>query len=247
MAQKVNSTLFRLKRRTRWSSKFSCHNANNFAEMFLKNEQITFSTYTFLNNFTYYPNNVTSLFCSKANQFFSKLWQKQFFLNNLFPLFSKRPISLIERRKTQYNDKYLSQQAIVLSEQYNFQFCDLFLKSKFRIMSSNLLHPKIITRFLFSQFEKTFTLKNSFFIYNFKTASIFVLKQLIRKFQNEIFGVKITCSGKWKKTRSGRKQKFSTQLGRIPNSSISRIVFFDQITQKTKFGCFSVKVWIFLN
>lgn len=247
MAQKVNSTLFRLKRRTRWNSKFSCHNANNFSELVLKNEQITFSVYNFLDNFKYYPNNVTSVFCSKTNQLFSKLWQKQFFLNNLFPLFSKRPISLAERRKTKNNDKNSSKRGIALSDKYNFQFCDLFLKSKFKVMSNNLLHPKIITRFLFSQFEKTFTLRNSFFIYNFKAASIFVLTRLIRKFQNEILGVKIICSGKWKKSRSGRKQKFATQFGRIPNSSVSRIVFFDQITQKTKFGCFSVKVWIFLN
>jgi ribosomal protein S3 len=55
------------------------------------------------------------------------------------------------------------------------------------------------------------------------------------------------CSGKWKKTRSGRKQKFVVQLGRIPNSGVSNLVFFDQMTQKTKFGCFSVKVWIFMK
>jgi hypothetical protein len=247
MAQKVSPTFFRLKRRTSWCSKFSCHNSIHFSELFLKNEQITFAMCNFLENFKFYTNNVTNVFCSKSSNFFSKLWQKQFFLNNLFPLFSKRSISLLERRKTQKNDKKSIGQSTFLTTNYDFQLCDLFLNSKFRYMSSSLLHPKLITRYIFSQFEKTSNLKNNFFIYNLKTASLFTLRRLVQRFQNEIFGIKISCSGKWKKTRSGRKQSFTMQLGQIPNSSISYIVFFDQITQKTKFGCFSVKVWLFLN
>jgi hypothetical protein len=102
----------------------------------------------------------------------------------------------MERRKTLVLDESLSKQATTDRNLHNFQFCDLFLNSKYRSLSSNLLHPKTLTRFLFSQFDKTFTMKNNLFLYNFKTAALFVLKRLVQKFQNEILGIKIMCSGK---------------------------------------------------
>jgi len=102
----------------------------------------------------------------------------------------------MERRKALVLDKSLSKRAITDRNIYNFQFCDLFLNSKYRALSSNLLHPKVLTRFLFSQFDKTFTLKNNLFLYNFKPIALFALKRLIQHFQNEILGIKIMCSGK---------------------------------------------------
>jgi ribosomal protein S3 len=62
--------------------------------------------------------------------------------------------------------------------------------------------------------------------------------------QNHILGFKIVCSGKWKKTRSGRKQKLTIKFGQIVNSSVSNVILYDYSVQKTRFGSCSIKVWI---
>jgi ribosomal protein S3 len=66
----------------------------------------------------------------------------------------------------------------------------------------------------------------------------------LRDIQKSIVGLKVICSGKWKKTRSGRKQKFLVKFGRIKNPSISVATSYNYAFQKTKFGSCSIKVWI---
>jgi ribosomal protein S3 len=63
-------------------------------------------------------------------------------------------------------------------------------------------------------------------------------------FKNNIIGLKIICSGKWKKTRSGRKQKLCIRFGKIQRTKIVNTLFYHFLTQKTKYGSFGIKIWV---
>lgn len=245
MAQKINPLVFRLKKRFGWNATFSVHNALNFSKIYNSNEQLQFSTTKLFYNFNIIPNNFKIISSARSVEIFSKLWQKQFLLNNLFPVHSSHSISLIARRKSVIVEKERS--IFLTRNKYNFQFCDLFFNSKYSLLSNNVLHPKIFTAFLASQFNKGLAIRNPLFLFNFKAATLFVVKRVLQKFKNDILGLKLTCSGKWKKTRSGRKQKFTVQFGLIKNSGISNVIFFDQLAHKTKFGSCNFKIWILLK
>jgi hypothetical protein len=244
MAQKINPLVFRLKKRICWNSIFSSHCAVKFSKIFTHNEQVMFSLKKSLSGFKAIPNNIQVFTCAKSTDAYSKLWQKQFLLNNLFPAHSLHPISSNERRLSVVAEKKHSVLLTPTRSRYNFQLCDLFLDSKYAPLTTNLLYFKIIMSFLFSQFDKGFSMKNFIFLSNFKTASLFVLKRVLQKFKSNILGLKFSCSGKWKKTRSGRKQRFTVQFGQIKNSGVANILFYDQKTQQTKFGSCNFKVWV---
>ena len=71
-----------------------------------------------------------------------------------------------------------------------------------------------------------------------------LLTKLLSPFKNQLLGVKVICSGRWKKTGSGRKQKLCVKYGRVRNPNLSSVILFDYITQKTKFGACGIKVWV---
>jgi ribosomal protein S3 len=62
--------------------------------------------------------------------------------------------------------------------------------------------------------------------------------------RNVIAGVKVECSGKWKQTASGRKQKLSLTIGSIKTQSLSNVMSFGFSTIHTKHGVCSIKVWL---
>jgi ribosomal protein S3 len=67
---------------------------------------------------------------------------------------------------------------------------------------------------------------------------------LLKQLQKNIIGLKIICSGKWKKTRSGRKQKLCVKFGQIVSSKVSNTLLYDFNSQTTRFGVIGIKVWI---
>jgi ribosomal protein S3 len=57
-------------------------------------------------------------------------------------------------------------------------------------------------------------------------------------------GIKIICVGKWKKTNTGRKQKIYLKYGQIQSSNIANKILYHNISQTTKFGVCSIKIWV---
>jgi ribosomal protein S3 len=64
------------------------------------------------------------------------------------------------------------------------------------------------------------------------------------KKQNRINGISIICSGRWLKTRTGRKQKLKVTIGKIRKQTYRYNVDYDLTSLTSKHGTFSVKVWI---
>ena len=70
---------------------------------------------------------------------------------------------------------------------------------------------------------------------------------LSMKSKNPICGVKVICAGRWKKTKSGRKQKFTLYKGKLAMQSYSSFLDFGFYHGNTKFGSFSFKVLVAYN
>jgi len=74
--------------------------------------------------------------------------------------------------------------------------------------------------------------------------TISLLKQVKLSNSGVISGLKVECSGKWKQTASGRKQKLLFIVGNIKAQSIDQFLSFGFSTVNTKFGSCSFKVWV---
>ena len=135
----------------------------------------------------------------------------------------------------------------------NFVFSDYFYHKRaqlFKKVTNNIflsLSPKIVHSYVANQLKKNCTLKRGSFSTNLNAGILVFIFNLLKRVQNHIVGFKIVCSGKWKKTKSGRKQVYSLRFGKIRNTSISNVVLYDFLTQTTKFGSFGIKVWVSLK
>jgi ribosomal protein S3 len=67
---------------------------------------------------------------------------------------------------------------------------------------------------------------------------------LLKNYNYKIIGLKIICLGRWKKTSTGRKQKLFLKFGQVKSSDISNKIIYQTISQTTKFGVCSIKIWI---
>ena len=63
-----------------------------------------------------------------------------------------------------------------------------------------------------------------------------------KKDQNLICGIKIVCVGRWRKTKSGRKQIFTLSKGKLSTQSFSSFVDVGFYNGQTKYGKFSLKI-----
>jgi len=59
-----------------------------------------------------------------------------------------------------------------------------------------------------------------------------------------VAGIKIMCSGRWSKTKSGRSQQFNYCLGKVGAQSFSTLLDFGFAVATTKYGTCGVKVWV---
>ena len=155
----------------------------------------------------------------------------------------------LEKQTNSLSKLYLNQQNI------SCEFGDLFLskpRRKFVKFQSLyymqqkflLLSPKLLAQFVLRQLKVSYKLKNRSFNRNFQTGLVKFANTLLALFPNKILGLKIICSGKWKKTRTGRKQKFILRFGKVQKATLANIIYYNKITQETKFGSCGVKVWI---
>jgi len=67
---------------------------------------------------------------------------------------------------------------------------------------------------------------------------------ILRGDSTVLVGVRISCFGKWSKTKAGRKQKMSLTVGKLNSTTISSPLTYAQSTVVTKYGTCSVKVWL---
>ena len=119
-------------------------------------------------------------------------------------------------------------------------------RNKFFNKQFLILSPRIFTNFIKKQLTTISFLSwtSINFNKNLQKNILKVIRTNLRLFKFNIIGLKIIISGKWKKTNTGRTQKIYLKYGKIQNSNTRNKVIYQNIAQKTKFGMFSMKMWI---
>jgi ribosomal protein S3 len=107
------------------------------------------------------------------------------------------------------------------------------------------LSAQAMSEFIAKQLTTPHRLKHWSFRFGLQCGIAMIALGLLKKRGNFfVSGLKVICSGKWKKTRSGRKQKVVFSIGRLRTQSMNSVSSYGFTVLATKFGAFSVKVWI---
>ena len=109
-----------------------------------------------------------------------------------------------------------------------------------------MLYPWLVNQFIKTNLSEigNVVLKTNTFSRNIQGNIINFIALLLFEFKYDILGLKIICSGRWKKTNTGRKQKLYLKLGQIQSSNVTNKIIYNNINQTTKYGVCSVKIWI---
>ena len=252
MSQKINATGLRLKKKLSWNSVFCLHNPQKYANLTVSNRQIKYATTAILSKINKYSNRLFTVRNSKTAVVYSKLiQQQQAYKNTRFyqkqmlkrteaafsALGSLRNLSLTGNFINYQLSSLITQNSVIKKK--GLDRSSHFLKSSF-----TLLTAKLITSFISALLQKDAKTKYGIDTSNLSASIPLLLTKLLSPFKNQLLGVKVICSGRWKKTGSGRKQKLCVKYGRVRNPNLSSVILFDYITQKTKFGACGIKVWV---
>ena len=244
MGQKINALGLRLKNRTNWNASFCTQDLKSYSKICISNQQLEHTTNFLFLKFHLFLNNTLITKNSKNFQIYTKALQKKDIIQVSSDFKNNERTELLKSEKQSFKKLFLS------NKNTRYTFSDMFFdkreKNYTKITNKHFLAlaPKIITNYVTNQLNKKGNLKRLSFATNLNLGIILFSRQLLKRFQNNIIGLKIVCSGKWKKTKSGRKQRITVKFGRIVNPSISNIILYDFAAQKTKFGTCGVKVWI---
>ena len=247
MNQKTNLTSIRLNNRNSWAAIFA-EDKRRFNKLFLTCVRL-------------------EVFSSTFFKFFSILTEKpliRFFRCNFVYVQSNFITKIINNKKLSTSQGVLSYKK--LAENYinlapSIGLFRLFLhdstrlcnkKRKISNFSKKVKHSKfslnrvnpaeLLGVYIGWQLESSSKYGNNFRT-NFKKG----VKKTIQSFfkngtSDAISGVKIVCSGRWKKTKSGRKQVFVFSRGKLLAQSFSSFVDEASYTGKTKYGIFNLKI-----
>lgn len=245
MSQKANPISLRLKKRLNWNIWLSLQNFKNYSPFLIGGSNINELTTFILLKFNFFTNNTIITKNSKNYQFFSKIIHE----NNAYTNLLIESQLLVRSHFLKNQKKYLSnlflKETVILPDITDLLFNKNkvaffnFIKKKFLLFS-----PRIITYFTIKQLKKTNKFKSKNFSKSLQLGLLKLTRRFLVLFKNNLIGIKIICSGKWKKTRSGRKQKLCLRFGKIRRTSTVNTLFYNFLDQRTKFGCCSVKVWI---
>jgi ribosomal protein S3 len=241
MGQKINTIGFRLGKRVNWPSSW-CETTNSYADVLFSDLEIRFFNKKLISYLGFYVNNVIIRKSTKGLKLYTKL------------ISSKNILAARKQRKKNLQYKILSP--------FNSYFTLDYYKSLGGFLSSARAKKKVF---------KTSKKNNILPLFSAQTLSDYIAEQLIitprlkhwsfklnvqsgiaqiasKLFKGDnialISGLKVTCKGKWRKTKSGRKQKIAFSIGSLQSQTMVCLSSYGFTTSATKFGAFGIKVWI---
>ena len=253
MAQTINTTTFRLKKRFNWkfllcAQKFTV--LNNECQRLVKLKQLLFSRYRYWSNSYLINKN------SKGYRVFSKLISDYEITNEITQQNSAKNLNStssdsIKKAKRDLPLFNISKNSL-LFEHGNFKQ----LKQNFKIATTNNPFLFISPEFLVSYAQQKMKEgRKSFFINNNINLGLLKIIEVLFFYNNRndklqkttinnITGLKIQCSGRWKRTKNGRAQRLNLSFGQLKKTSMSTSVFYNSFCEKTKYGTCNIKIWI---
>ena len=259
MGQKINTFGMRLKNRLNWNYTFCVHKNTKFNEVFFNSHQLDFVNKLIFSNLAAFPDSKITR-NSKKFIYQQSLQAKLKLLTQRQNINSDVVTNKSKKLQPSHNLYYGFWQT---KQQVQYNCVDLFYnknkKEFLRMLTpghsttehTRLLSARFFTQFIAKQLHKNSALKEnkSFNMSPSFSKGLYIgilqlIYSVIEPFKLSVNGIKIICSGKWKKSRSGRKQKLVIKIGNIRNASLNNILLYDYQATKTKFGSCGIKVWI---
>ena len=248
MAQKINSLSFRLNNRYNWSTIINTHNFNDYFNQIINTNKLQTIKKNIFFSLRSMNNVLTISKTSKAYKVNCKLINQM----NYFELVklictSKRITQLFHRYQLTYFKLFKHMFTLYSSSKHQLIFRSGSINSNKLLKNQYLVfYPLLITQFVTSQLTNTniINLTGTNFNNTLQTNILKLIKLLLVKFNYKIIGFKVICVGKWKKTKTGRKQKIYFKFGQIQTANIANKIYYHSTAQKTKFGVCSIKIWI---
>jgi len=250
MGQKVSSISLRLGKRLCWSSIWTA-----------KTNDYGTSHITTLER-QHYLQSLTTFLGSRANEFFvlhsnkpTKTFVKLINNSSFGDIFD---VSHAKNSQSVWKQKYNIKDVSAISKK-NGSTTDVFLHSLVNLRERKLengnqlnllpvLNAQLLSDFIAEQVRAPENQKSQAFKQNLLSGvakiTLALLKRVRLSKSSIISGLKIECSGKWKQTASGRKQKLLFTVGSIKAQSMDQFLSFGFSTINTKFGSCSFKVWV---
>lgn len=235
MSQKINPTNLRLKKRLNWNLFISNYDFKNYSSLWYTTQNILSLTKIVLFNLNFYTNNDVIIKNSKKYNIFSRLFNNNQIYKNLKDLTTTTRFFYMKKQKKAIPKLNFNNRNILC------EFTEKIMLSKLPFF---LFSPKIISYYVIKQLNEPNKLKDKNFSKNLQLGLLKITNFFLYLFKDNINGLKILCSGKWRKTRTGRKQKLCLKFGKIQNTSVSNTIFFSWVSQNTKHGSFGIKIWI---
>ena len=242
MSQKINPISFRLSKRLNWEYQYAT-NKKNYAQAFMLNNESSF--------FTNYLFNKLGFFINTSN-FSTSIKNNKVFLNLIDELLKKSKKSSRKRNdsslysRLHYNLGEISLQTIFpnnLKKNVKKNSVQLLNKTNNQEIIKRI-SCDVICRNIIEQLQKPQRLKDKTFLKNLNIGLTHLTKLILNTQKSQIIGLKIMCSGKWQKTRSGRKQKITVYAGKLQRPTITSLLSYCYLQSTTKHGSCGVKVWI---
>ena len=227
MSQKINALGFRLKKRLNWLSQFAI-DEKGYSKSVFTTMKSSFYTKIFFQKFGFFFNNT---------YFVADSIKKQAFLG-LGKLSNSKDLN---SNNFGYNKSYNKLKSLTLNAFYAKKPKDNWKPnySFFRSVSCNL-----ICEYIADQLKKPTRLRNKSFIKNINIGLLELTNGIIKENKKNILGLKIICSGRWQKTRSGRKQNVIIRVGNLKTPTVSSLLYYHYLQTTTKQGACGIKVWV---
>ena len=248
---KINTIGQRLKKRLNWNNTFKVCNMKNFSKILFLNNKAYNIVQDLLRATNFYVNQYALTQASKGQTLTTKILHKV--ENTQIELNQTKKNRILRETMTKMKEFFFINKKLNLEISNSF-FPNFSIPEKndrsninYSILKKNkflILSPKFFSLFIMNEIRLTRDKQIYNFSENFKNIVSRFCKKFLIIFKNNILGIKIVFSGKWKKTRTGRKQKLTLKFGKMRNNALNEIILFDWLDQKTKFGVCSLKIWI---
>lgn len=249
MSQKANPTSIRLNNRNSWATILNT-DKRQFSSLFFADLQTRFFLATFLKFFSILGDKpIIKIFKRNSiyvqSSFVNKLVRKKILSSNQ-RIFNNKKLNNSCSNISYYNG--LSRIHIYDFHRWKKKKLISVLAKKIKKSSFNLIRynsAQMLGVYIGWQLESSFKQRDLNFKSNLKKGVGKTIQSFLKKEnQNLICGIKIVCAGRWKKTKSGRKQIFTFSRGKLSTQSFSSFIDVGFYNGQTKYGNFSLKISI---
>ena len=236
MGNKINPTNFRIAKRLNWKNLWNAPNTN-YAEIYKNSIDLVEYTKVLAKCLGY------SLDLMTVIKGYKKDYRMYSSLISLNTVLSEHKVKL--RNQLQTLDR-------LNVNQTNSKVClDLFKPSlegdtHCRQQNYPILSGQFLSDFIANNINSKGRYKNTTFRKRSlqKNISIIVYNMIKNWNIRNICGIRIVVSGRWQRTKSGRKQKLIVNFGELKKSSVATVLSYGFSSAITKYGSNGVKVYV---